>query len=223
VDVITELNLVSFLASGVVDQAVLLPSSGKSGRVGRPGELDVSSPVDGLAAALDYSDHLSVVPVPELNLAVASSTGEPLAIGRERDIFDVIFMLKSAGFSFLLTVPGVDLNHLVPSEQEEVTTGRPLGVADLLVGRVLIDLVARLSSSFDVHLQSDGAIAGQIKHIDEILVVSDEEEVAVRAEVDGDALISIVDFLRHRKAGEVEDADFAFPSVSHESAVRREI
>ena len=66
-------------------------------------------------------------------------------------------MVESEGLSLLLAVPGVHLELLVPSEHEEVATRRPLGLADLLVVSMLVNVFCGLGSSLDIHFQGHRA------------------------------------------------------------------
>lgn len=132
-------------------------------------------------------------------------------------------MLKTEGLSRLLAVPRVHLELLVPSEHEEVATWRPLRLTDLLIVSVLVHVFSGLGSSLDIHFYSHRAITGKIEHLDKVLIVSYEEEVAIGTEVDTDRFIASVYSLGHLKAGKVKDSNFTVPSVGHESAVRGEV
>jgi len=48
----------------------------------------------------------------------------------------------------------------------------------------------RMSSSLDAIFASDGAIAGEVNDVDEVLVVASEDEVSVRAVSDGHSMLS---------------------------------
>lgn len=132
-------------------------------------------------------------------------------------------MLKGDRLSGVLSVEGHNLEVLVPSEHEEVTTGRPDRLASFLVIGILADVLSGLSSTLLVHFDSDRAITSQINDLNVVFVASTEEVVSRRTEVDAHALVSSVDLLDHLEASGVKETNFTVPPEGHVSAVRREI
>lgn len=72
----------------------------------------------------------------------------------------------------------------------------------------------RVCSPLDTLFAGNRAIAGEVDDVDEVLVITGEDEVAVGAEVDGHSTLSrVLDLLDHLAGGKVHDADSLLPSV----------